>query len=240
MGVIASLVGLAGLSSVNSNVVTLDRRVTQPLSAFARLRDAEGDSRVNVGAYLQALTPPDRAAVSKGMATSDQAVATSVASYLAAHADASDERGRLMNAFAAKFDAWKHVRDTVVRPAADAGRMSQARAAVTGPLAAADEAMGAPLDTLFADEQTEAEVTAQQADREYASVRLELGPVLLTGVAVAVAVAVAGAWWLSRRMLTSIAVVREGLSRLAEGDLSVERPRSSQRRGVGSDHPGDR
>jgi hypothetical protein len=31
VGVIASLVGLAGLTSVNSNVVTLDRRVAQPL-----------------------------------------------------------------------------------------------------------------------------------------------------------------------------------------------------------------
>ena len=184
------------------------------------MRDGEGDSRVNVSAYVLAGSPEDRAAVAKDMQISDRAVQDSVAAYLAAHGGISDDRGRLMGAFAANFEAWKHVRDTVVRPAADSGRPSAALAAIHGPLATADEAMGAPLDTLFTDEQTAADATARQAAAEYSSVRLRLVLVVLIGVLAATA----GAWWLTRRVLAAIAVVREALFRLTRGDLGWRAP----------------
>ena len=220
VSVVASLVGLLGVTSVNANVVTLDQHVAKPLTAFALLRDGEGDSRVNVSAYVLAGSAHDRAAVAKDMQTSDQAVRDSVSGYLATHGDSSDDRARLMGVFAAKFEAWKQVRDTVVRPAADAGRTTQALAAVSGPLAAADEAMSAPLDTLFTDEQAAADATARQAAAEYSGVRLKLALVVILGIIAAIA----GAWWLTRRILATIAVVREALDRLTQGDLGWRAP----------------
>jgi len=213
---IASGVGLYGLSSVNGSVVTLDQHVVKPLAAFATLRDAEGDSRVNVNAYLAAATPQERAGVNSDIQTSDKGVEHAVSAYLVAHASGSDPRAQLMRDFAVKFSAWKQIRDSKVLAAAAAGQHAQARAAMNGPLAAADEAMSAPLDTLFADEQTAADATAAQARSGYSQVRLVLAAVVLAGIVLAGLVART----MTRRILTAIFGVRDGLDRLARGDLS--------------------
>jgi hypothetical protein len=105
------------------------------------LRDAEGDSRVNVAAYVAAATAADRAVVGKDMLASDGAVRDGVTAYLAVHGSASDQRAILMRSFSTAFAAWRHVRDTAIRPAADAGDSGRAKAAMAGPLAAANDAM---------------------------------------------------------------------------------------------------
>jgi len=109
------------------------------------------------------------------------------------------------------------VRDTAVLPAAAAGRKAQARAAETGALAAADEAMSAPLDTLFTDELGAGDATAAQAQSGYTQARWVLAAVVLTGIVVAGAVGRS----MTRRILTGVFGVREGLDRLARGDLAA-------------------
>jgi len=214
---IASGVGLFGLSSVNGSVMTLDQHVVRPLAAFASLRDAEGDSRVNVEAYVAASTVQERAAVATDIQASDAAVDDGVASYLTTHGSRTDARAKLMQDFATKFAGWKQARDLdVLRPAA-AGHSAQARAGISHQLAAADEAMSAPLDTLFADEQSSADSTAAQAQTGYSQVRWVLAVVVVVGILLAGLVARS----MTRRILSAIFGVRRGLDRLARGDLST-------------------
>ena len=215
--VAASAVGLAGLVSMSADVVTLDRHVARPLAAFAQLRDAEGDSRVNVWAYLAAGSGTERAAVAADIKVSDAAVHDSVTSYLAEHGSASDARGTAMTTFAADFEAWKQVRDSVVLRPADAGNRVAAYAGMHGPLAAANEAMAGPLDALFTEEAKAETVTADESAATFARARVELGVVLAVGLLLAIAVA----WWLTRQILGAIAVVRGSLEALARGDLTV-------------------
>ncbi|MEO8140745.1 MAG: MCP four helix bundle domain-containing protein, partial [Gemmatimonadota bacterium] len=126
--VAASAVGLAGLVSMKADVVTLDRHVARPLAAFAELRDSEGDSRVNVWAYLAASSSKERAAVAEEIKVSDAAVHENVMTYLAEHGSTSDARGTAMTTFEKDFEAWKQIRDSAVLRPADAGNPAAAYA----------------------------------------------------------------------------------------------------------------
>jgi methyl-accepting chemotaxis protein len=217
---LASLVGLARLTSVNDSVITLDQHVAKPLAAFTELRDAEGDSRVNVWSYLASDGPAERADLVKEIAISDAAVADSAAAYLSTHGSSTDERGRAMREFVTKFDAWRKVRDTLVLPAVDSGHLAAAHAAVTGPLNAANDAMGDPLDKLFTDEAKAATATAAQAQAKYDRARKELSLIVVCGLVIALG----AAWFVTRRILGSIETVRTALGHLARGDLAWTAP----------------
>src|SRR6187551_1160171 len=56
-----SVVALTSISSVNDNVISIDRHSVRALSALGDLRDMEGDTRVLVWQYLAAdsSTRPD-------------------------------------------------------------------------------------------------------------------------------------------------------------------------------------
>ena len=214
--VVASVVGLAGLAALNANVVTMDQRVARPLATFADLRDSEGDSRVNVWAYVAASTDAERATVAADIKISDDWVHENVTTYLAEHGSTTDARGASMVKFEANFDAWKQVRDSVVFPAAEAGDSAAAYEGIYGPLEGANEAMGAPLDDLFVAEATAEKATAAEAASRYVAVRNELIGVVAAGLLLAIGSAI----WMTRRLLGAIAVVRLSLGRLAEGDLT--------------------
>jgi len=214
---VAGIVGVAGLSSMNADVVTLDQHAARPLAAFADLRDSEGDSRVNVWAYLAASSSEERAAVAQEIAVSDAAVHENVAAYLAAHGSTTDARGAAMATFEADFAAWAKIRDTVVRPAADAGRTSDAYSAMDGPLAAANEAMGNPLDELFTAEAEAEQATADAAASTHARARIQLVVVAAAGLIGSIL----AAWWMTSQMLGAIASLRRSLEALAQGDLTV-------------------
>jgi methyl-accepting chemotaxis protein len=213
--VLCAVVGFAGTATTHTSVVALDRHSVRPLAALGGLRDGEGDSRVNVWAYVAA--GADRRAVADDIKGSDQAVTASIARYLAAHSSRTDKGGQLMTQFATKFATWQKVRDTVVLPAADAGNSKAAYAAMSGSLQRADDAMGAPLDQLFDLETATADRTASNADASYRRVRIELVAVIVLGALAALLTA----GWMTRRILASVAVVREALARLSAGDVSV-------------------
>jgi methyl-accepting chemotaxis protein len=214
---VASAVGLVGLSSINADVVTLDSHVARPLATFAELRDSEGDSRVNVWAYLAAGSAKGRASVADEIKVSDARIHENVVKYLAEHGSTSDARGTAMTTFEKDFGAWKQVRDSVVLPAADAGNLLAAYAATNGPLAAADDAMGGPLDSLFAAEAKAEQATASSAAAAFARARMQLVAAVVAGLLLAIGVA----WWMTRQLLGSIAVVRKSLVAMATGDLTV-------------------
>jgi methyl-accepting chemotaxis protein len=213
--VLGSGVGLLGTSRTHTSVVTLDQRSVRPLAALGTLRDGQGDSRVNVWAYLA--NGADHVEVAKDIQVSDAAVTAAIDAYFAAHGNRTDANGQLMTDFAAKFAAWQQVRDTVVRPAADAGRPSAAYAALAGPLNAANDAMSEPMDSLYAQEVNAAKRTTEQAAASYRTVRIEVFAVLLLSFVLALLIA----GWVTRQILASVGVVRQALARLADGDLSV-------------------
>ena len=212
---LAALVGFAGTAKTHKDVMILSQRSVQPLAALGGLRDAEGDSRVNVWAYLA--PGADRSAIAQDIQVSDQAVQDAVGQYFIAHGSHSDTRGGLMSTFAANFAAWQKIRDTLVRPAVDAGHSADAYAALAGPLAQANETMGGPMDDLFGQEVTDAGKTSVQANSSYRIVRIELIVVLLIGALIALT----AAWWVTRRILATVDIVRRALARLADGDLSA-------------------
>jgi methyl-accepting chemotaxis protein len=207
-------VGFAGTASTHANVVALNLHSVKPLAALGSLRDAQGDSRVNVWAYLG--DGADRASIGKDMEASDAAVTASIANYLSAHGRRDDARGRQMVDFATKFAAWQKIRDNVLRPAADRGDRKAAYATLSGSLADANQAMGEPMDSLYAAEIATSAHTAAAANTSYRDVRIELLAVVLLG---AVGAILAG-WWVTRGILTTVDVVRRALARLAVGDLS--------------------
>jgi len=224
VGILATLAAsgtaLVGLSQVNGDVTTLHDHAAAPLAAFAELRDAEGDSRVNIYAYVAAKSDAQRATVQDSVTESDAYVQASVDSYLAAHGDATDARGVAMTDFAAKFADWKTVRDTVVFAAAARNDPVAADVAIHGPLAAANDAMGIPLDDLFTAEKKAADETTASATAGYRTVQLTLGAVVVAGILIALATATTQA----RRMLAVIRVIRDALEHLAGGDLTWRAP----------------
>jgi methyl-accepting chemotaxis protein len=95
-----------------------------------------------------------------------------------------------------------------------------AGAAVAGALADADTAAAKPLDDLSAAEQTAAAGQATSAAQDAARSRTWIGALLLAGLVAAAAVA----WFMIRRVLSAVAVVADGLGRLAGGDLTWQCP----------------
>jgi methyl-accepting chemotaxis protein len=213
---LCALVGLIGTISEHGKVVTLDQRSVRPLSALGQVRDGEGDSRVNIWAYLAPRA--DHRAVAADIEVSDQAVHDSVQAYFSAHGSRTDDQARLMAQFAAAFAAWQQVRDTVVRPLADKGRSTAAYAALAGPLRTANEAMSTPMDELYAREVAVAARTSAQADRSFHRLLIELIAVLT----LALMGAVLAAARVTRRILATVTVVRQALARLAAGDLTAQ------------------
>ncbi len=207
-------VGLAGTAKTHAEVVALDRHAVEPIAALGSVRDGEGDSRVNIGAYLA--PGVNHTVVAKNIQDSDQSVQSAVDAYFSAHGSHSDTDGRLMTQFVAKFSAWKQVRDTVVIPAANAGHTQAAYAAVAGRLQNADEAMAAPMDQLFRQEVANSHHTAVAANASYRKVRIELLAVILLGSLAALLTTAR----LTQSILAAVAVVRTALARLAAGDLS--------------------
>lgn len=224
LGVLVSLVvagvGLSGLASINANVVAIDKNVARPLGALVALREAQGDSRVAVWAYLAAPDAATRGDVAAQMAEADARADDQAALYLESRGSRTDARGSLMVAFQQDLDAWRKLRDSQLRPLADEGKHAPAAAVMRGPLAAADDAMGVPLDTLVDQEVAAVADASSSSATQYHDVKIililaVLGGILLTGLF---------AWALTRRMLAGIGVAREALGRIASGDLTWRAP----------------
>ena len=217
--VVAALVGavaFSSLSGLSDRVAQVRQSSVEPLGALVDLRDAQGDSRVNVWRYLQ--PGADRAAVGKDIAEADDAVTAAIGAFL--QGQGSGDRADLMRRYETLHQEWEKVRDQQVRPLVDAGRVTAANVAVLGALADADTATSQPLDDLSAAEQTAAAAQSTTAAQEAASSRTLIAALLFAGLIAAGA----AAWVMIRRVLATVGVVKEGLNRLASGDLTWQCP----------------
>jgi methyl-accepting chemotaxis protein len=198
-----SAIALAALASVNGNVISLDRHSVKPLSALGDLRDMEGDTRVLVWQYLAA-TKDERVDLLAEVKEADAQADDDIAAYFAAHGSQTDERGKLMSQFVTLLADYRSIRDSQAFTAADGGDLTAAYAAVEGPLNDANEAMAAPLDTVFEKDVAAADVERKRATDSYARARLLVASILVLGIALALA----AAWRLTRSMLFAIGRIR--------------------------------
>ena len=198
-----SVVALTSISSVNDNVISIDRHSVRALSALGDLRDMEGDTRVLVWQYLAAdsSTRPD---LKQEISDADAQADADIADYQKAHGSSTDERGRLMADFVTKLATYRDIRDQQALTAADGGRETAAYTAVEGPLNDANEAMAEPLDQVFEKDVAAAAGEKERANQSYDRARITLAVILLLGVVLAVG----AAWWSTRGMLFAIARIR--------------------------------
>jgi methyl-accepting chemotaxis protein len=210
--VLGAVVGTAALAGVNAKVHELDHRSVRTLVALADLRDMEGDMRVEIHDLIAA-APRDRPDVLAEFPETDAEADADLAAFLRDHASRTDASGVDAERFIAKLAEWRKVRDEQVAVPALAGRDEQARAALTGPLQEADDAMAAPLDDLFEKESQAADTRVAAAQHAYEQARIWVS--LLIGVGVAVSALVA--WLLIRRPVALLGRITSVVSR---GDLS--------------------
>jgi methyl-accepting chemotaxis protein len=215
VAIAVGVVALVAISTMSSRAVELNQHAVRPLLSLSSLRDAQGDSRVNVWRYVE--PSANRAEIAKDMADADSAADEAIAAYLQAQ---SGERARLMREFAADIAAWRQIRDAQLRPLIDSGLRKQGLAVLYGALNEANDRMSGPLDALADVEKSAANATLASSSAAAQRARTEIVIVLIIGVAIAVGLA----WVLARRILRSTAIVTEGLSRLAEGDLTWQCP----------------
>lgn len=216
---IGAFIGVSGMTAINDNVAGMDHHVARPLSSLGELRDMEGDSRVLIWQYLDA-SPADRADLRTEVTATDADLAKAAGDYLAAHGSTTDGQAKLMASFLDLHQKFMAVRDQQVFKAADNGHTARAYKLVHGRLDVANEAMGAPMDTLMQHEATSANAFRASATAAYHRVLVELVVVIALGLAAAIAFAL----WQSRRILRHVELVRDGLSRLARRDLSWSAP----------------
>jgi methyl-accepting chemotaxis protein len=196
---IVSVVALIALGTVNASVVALNQRSVEPLALLGDLRDMEGDTRVEVWQYVAA-APADRADLAKQMHETDGQADADILAYVDGHGSATDAAGLLMTTFVADLGAWRTVRDRAVKPAADRNDLPAAYAVMGDQLAAANEAMAAPLDDLYGLETTNAAASATAADVAYRSARLSI--LLIAGIGLVLAVA--AGFMITRRILLTV------------------------------------
>jgi methyl-accepting chemotaxis protein len=200
---IVSVLALLTLASVNAKVISLDRHSVKPLAALGDLRDMEGDTRVLVWQYLAAGSA-GRTAVHQEVVAADAQADHDIADYLQAHGSNTDSRGQLMADFVVKLQAYRTLRDQQVFALADKGQSAQAYAVVAGPLSAANEAMAAPLDSVFEQDVAAAAQQQHRSAQSYNRARIVVAVIMILGLLLAAL----ASWRLTRGMLATIGGIR--------------------------------
>jgi methyl-accepting chemotaxis protein len=209
-------VGVRGLSTEDSRAQAL-AGLAASLQHGAQVRDMEGDMRVNVHVIAAARNGDQlRQAVAESATTDtkmDELVAGLRQTLVTAHdAVALND----LSTFAARLGDWRKVRDVQLVGALKRGDATGGQAVISGPLTAADEAFGAPLDRVFTRVQSQVMPAASAAHNVFITSR--------AGMLVALALGALGAMLLSfglgRTIVRPVRSVSDALERLAAGDLT--------------------
>ncbi|RZS90247.1 methyl-accepting chemotaxis protein [Motilibacter rhizosphaerae] len=207
--------GLQGLTSSARTTHDLYARSTVAMADLTRVRDALGDSRVAVYAFLDA-APSDRAAALADMKDSDASLDGSLTAY-AHDAELDAHRRDLLASSIATMRAWRQVRDQQVVGQAQQNHWIQASDAVRGPLAKANDAFAVPLDDLVEAEIAYARVRADAAQQSTDRARLLLVLIALLGLLASSACALL----VSSRVLGALRRIKATVAATEAGDLSV-------------------
>jgi methyl-accepting chemotaxis protein len=210
-----AVTGLTGLASLNQSAQRLVSDGVRPLSALGSVRDAEGDSRLAVRAYLEAGDAKVAAAARAGVKDADAYMSQALAGYQADHV-VDPDRAALAGQFTTAFAHWQSVRDTVVFPLVASGRHAAAFAAAAGELDAADADFAGPLDKLYEAETAAAGAVAGQARSAAATGRTQLLLIVALGLLLPAALAA----WVARRTVRGLRHVGEVLDAVAAGRLT--------------------
>jgi methyl-accepting chemotaxis protein len=200
--IVCSAVALSALASANQRLEATNQHTVKPLAALGDLRDMEGDMRQLVWEYLA--EPAARADLLKQVQETDAQADADIETYLVEHGSRTDSSGAQMSQFATLLGTWREVRDNEVYAVADAGRTAEAYAAVGDALAAADDAMAGPLDSVYQQETVSANARVVASVARYRAARVETVVICLAGLILAIVVALA----LTRKVLTSIGRIR--------------------------------
>jgi methyl-accepting chemotaxis protein len=210
---IGSAVDLFSMSKMNTSLVDLDRHSVVPLASLGDLRDMEGDTRVNVWQYFDA-SPAERPDLATELKETDDQADSDISAFFRAHGSTTDANGRLMTEFVADLKIWRGVRDNQVLAAVDRNDKAGARAALNGPLDAANETMAGPLDKLYEQETSAAGARVAASSGEFRQARTELFVITVVGLCLAIL----SAYLITRRILHTVGRIA---TVIASGDPKV-------------------
>jgi len=211
--VLGAVVGTVALDSVNAKVTQLDQHSVRTLVALADLRDMEGDMRVLADNVADS-DPAGLPAIQKDIQDSDANLDADLAAFIKAHGSSTDPEGANATAFGTKLAAWRKVRDEqVIAPAAKGDRPAAA-AGLSGPLQEADDAMAAPLDSVFTAEDAGANQRVNAAQQAHDTGRLWVALIIASGLALSALMA----WWLIRHPLALLGRITDVVG---SGDIAA-------------------
>jgi methyl-accepting chemotaxis protein len=214
--VVVAVLGTVGLGSVNGKAQELSH-VAAALQQFNELRDMEGDMRVNVYAAATATNAKALDDALGEIADSDKEVDSAVSGLGADLAAMNDPRAQSdLRDFSGKLQQWRAIRDQQVLPAAKTANTVAALAAISGPLADADDAYAAPLDKLAHNVQSRVAPAAHSASQTYSTSRTTAILALVLGTIALVALA----FVIGRLIVRPLQRVSSVLGQLANGDLT--------------------
>ena len=216
--VVVGSYGVIALKNVDGHATSLYTHAVKPYENLADLRDMEGDTRFEIRDYVAATSADARTQLRSAMVATDQQLDGDIAAYLRMAGNRQAARSALMVDFRGRLTAFRQVRDEQVLPAADAGNSSHAYSVLDGPLRVADDAMGAPMDSLLAAEDSAAAGQAKAASSVYSFARMLLLALLVVGVLAAAALGLV----VARGIARPVASVKAVLERMSRGDLTGE------------------
>jgi methyl-accepting chemotaxis protein len=217
--VVLSWTGISALRVTSHSATEIYAHAAVPLADLARMRDGEGDARVQVRDYVLGAPGSGRDSLRGDIQATDKAIDESLAGYAADHGGVLDaDRAALVKQVQAGIATWRQVRDSQILPAADRNDMAAVADALSGALSKADDAFAGPLDSLFTAE-TEAAAAQAATARQDASTQQS---VMIWVTIVALILAVLIGLVVVRAITAPVLRVKAVLVGLASGDLTGE------------------
>ncbi len=209
--------GIDGLGATGGDASGLYAHTAVPMADLAKVRDGEGDARVQVRDYVLGAPGSTPADIRTDMAATDRNTDEALSAFVTDHGSTlGADRVELVTKVRNALQAWRAVRDNQVLPAVDRHDAAQVTALLGGPLTQADDAFATPLDDLFTRETQQAGTVARGAERDARRQQLIM---IVVAVAAALLAAAAGLV-ITRLTVGRLQRVQRVLGALARGDLT--------------------
>ena len=215
IGMTIGMTSLHGTSDMRTGAQRIYTQGTVELSYAALTMTAMHRNRIAVRNHLLAATPDAKAAAAKVITTEQQNIDRELTNLLAQPLAA--QQRALAEQFKQNWAAYAEVRDSQMIPLSDAGKITEAQAALTSrqPQAkAAEEA----LNQLFAMQVNDGKTQMSQLDETASDVRRDILLLILGGLLLSVGLAVG----IGRALSRPLRRVSDMLEGMAEGDLTRE------------------
>jgi methyl-accepting chemotaxis protein len=225
-----SLYAVSALDTAGQRTGAMYAHTARPLADLTSLRDAQGDSRVDVRDAILTAPGKDQEAVITDFDDVDGAVDQALDAYVADHGTLSTSAAALVAQARAGLAQWRDVRTNQLVPLVRANQPARAHALLAddGALGKANSTFGDALDTLADAETAQAQAVSSAAGAAQRRSREILLIVALACVLLAVIVGL----FIARVVVRPVRRVQQVLSRLAAGDLTGD-PQVTSRDEIG-------